>query len=269
MTFPEFVNWALAQGSVDKVQGSPNGELKGQCVSLINQYLSKVHGIEAGAWGHAKAWANDTNPIRQWFYPVNRSQAGDIGVYTGGQYGHIWIYRDNDIIEQNGRVPLKVTISPDRNASVILRPKAGMPQAQGGNMPSLVNQGDVNNIYEKELGRSNGGDGNGWVGQPWPQVWYGVKDSPEGQAYNAKVATALAGYDTLKKQVEELSSRPTKEQLQAVVDKVTELNGKLDEADKALEDAKNQKTQDTQLLDEGKNAFDWLTRLIDRLKGGK
>lgn len=150
MTLQQFQDWALAQGSVGK---ATDGGYVGQCVSLINQYLSKVHGINAGAWGDAKAWANDTNPIRQWFTPVNQSQPGDIGVYTGGQYGHIFIYTASGILEQNGRVPLRVTASPDRNATVILRPKAGMPAAQGGsNVATKVTKETLRMIHSEMEG---------------------------------------------------------------------------------------------------------------------
>jgi hypothetical protein len=188
MTFAEFTNWSLAQGTVCKTDGTFCGE----CVSLINQYLSKVHGINAGAWGHAKDWANTSNPIRQWFTPVNQSQAGDIGIsgaVSGNPYGHIWIYRDKDILEQNGRVARKVTISPDRNALVILRPKAGMPQSQGVDM---ISRDQVKDLYRVFLGREAGdNEAQGWVGD-WARAFYGIKDSAEGQAYRAKQAAEKA-----------------------------------------------------------------------------
>lgn len=260
MTLNEFTNWALSQGTVCKTDGTFCGE----CVSLINQYLSKVHGINAGAWGHAKAWASNNHPIRQWFTPVTRSQAGDIGVDIngGGGYGHIWVYRDNDILEQNGRVPRKVTISPDRNATVILRPKAGMPQPQGVDM---INRDQVKDLYRVFLGREAGdNEAQGWVG-PWDRAFYGIKDSPEGQAYRAKLAAEKAAAEALKKQVAELSTRPTKAELQAALDATKAAQDKVDAANKALEEERAKKSEDTQLLDESKSVF---SKLFKRLFGG-
>ena len=58
MTLKEFTNWALSQKSV----GNPTAEesYKGECVSLVQQYLSKVHNIPFKARGNAKDWANIT-----------------------------------------------------------------------------------------------------------------------------------------------------------------------------------------------------------------
>ena len=43
MNLKEFEKWGLSQGSV----GNPiaEGSYKGECVSLVQQYLSKVHNI--------------------------------------------------------------------------------------------------------------------------------------------------------------------------------------------------------------------------------
>ena len=257
MTFNDFCNWALAQGSVGK---ATDGQYVGECVSLINQYLSKVHGINAGAWGNAAAWANSNHPIRQWFTPVTRSQAGDIGVSTAGQYGHIWIYRDNDIIEQNGRVARKVTISPDRNATVILRPKAGMPKPQGEDM---INRDQVKDLYRVFLGREAGdNEAQGWVG-PWDRAFYGIKDSQEGQAYRAKLAAEKAAAEALKKQVEELSTRPTKAELQAALDAVNAAQAKADEATKKLEEERAKAQADQEKVSQA-NLFESFVQLVKK-----
>lgn len=256
MTLQQFQDWALSQGQVGK---ATDGSYVGQCVSLINQYLSKVHGINAGAWGDAKAWANDSNPIRQWFTPVNQSQPGDIGVSTAGQYGHIFIYTANGILEQNGRVPLRVTTSPDRNATVILRPKAGMPSApQGGQ--DMINADQVKDLYRVHLGReASQAEANSWVGD-WARAFYGIKDSAEGNAYRAKLAAEKAAAEALKKQVAELSTRPTKAELQAALDATKAAQDKVAEATKALEE-RAKKSEDTELIEEGKGFF---TKLLKR-----
>lgn len=240
MTLNEFTNWALAQGSVGK---ATDGGYVGECVSLINQYLSKVHGINAGAWGHAKAWADPSNPIRQWFTPVSRSQAGDIGVSTAGTYGHIWIYRDSDILEQNGRVARRVTISPDRNATVILRPKAGMPKPQGVDM---INADQVKDLYRVFLGReASQQEANSWVGD-WARAFYGIKDSAEGQAYRAKQAAEKAVAEAQRGEL-------------------ADARAKLSEAQKALETERAKATEDTKTLDQGAAAAQGFWAFIQSL----
>ena len=77
MNLDQFRQWALSQGQVAKIQG----DYAGECVSLINQYLYRVYGITAGAWGHAKDWGTSA-PVLQYFDRVSNPQAGDI-VYWG------------------------------------------------------------------------------------------------------------------------------------------------------------------------------------------
>lgn len=243
MTFPDFTNWALSQGSVGKATNLETGDFKGQCVSLINQYLYKVHGISAGSWGDAKVWANTNHPIRQWFTPVNQSQAGDIGISTSGVYGHIWIYRDKDILEQNGRRNKEVTISPDRNATVILRPKAGMPQPPKPQGVDMINADQVKDLYRVFLGReASQSEANSWVGD-WAKAFYGIKDSDEGKAYRAKQAAERA------------VAEASKSELAAA-------KAALVAANKALAEAQAKSTEDSQLLDAGGSL---LKKLLKRL----
>mgnify|MGYP003472787759 FL=1 len=110
MNLDQFKNWAVGQGQVAKTDGT----YLGQCVSLINQYLSKVYGIQAGAWGDAKDWATNQNVLR-YFDKVSSPQAGDIGVSgatPSNPYGHIWIYLSpTQVLEQSGKVPLRVSVN--------------------------------------------------------------------------------------------------------------------------------------------------------------
>lgn len=189
MTLQQFKDWAIAQGSVAK---ATDGQYLGECVSLINQYLYKVYGISAGAWGHARAWANDTNPIRANFDKVGSPQAGDIGVSHGPtEYGHIWIYLSpNLILEQNGRVPRRVsTGTPYLSTSAILRRK-GSPT----NPPEVMDMTDknfINNVYLGVLGRlawnpSTGAwfdeGAKGWLAYPKDVFLQKVLESKEYQA---------------------------------------------------------------------------------------
>lgn len=121
MNLREFEKWALAQGSVANPE--PDFGFKGECVSLIQQYLYQVCGIKFKARGNAKDWAN--NLIEGWdkFDVSNTLKAGDILVYTTGKYGHIVIVNaDLKCLEQNWNYNKKVTVSEIRKGySCILR----------------------------------------------------------------------------------------------------------------------------------------------------
>lgn len=111
MNLKEFGDWALAQGSV--ANPPPNNKYKGQCVSLIQQYLYRVFGIPFQAHGNAKDWAYN---IPDGFTKVNGTpQKGDIIVYGAnypgsGGYGHIGFMDYNyKFFEQNGAKSLAVS----------------------------------------------------------------------------------------------------------------------------------------------------------------
>lgn len=268
MTLNEFSAWALSQGTVCKT----NGEFCGECVSLINQYLSKVHGINAGAWGHAKDWANASNPIRQWFTPVNQSQPGDIGVSTAGQYGHIFIYTANGILEQNGRVPLRVTSSPDRNATVILRPKAGMPQAAQGGSMGVVDR-DLNRIIHSEmegwdLDRTHKGEYDALFAAAWGGRDLGemvLEKWGKNGAWRNRRQAALNFYDKYQSTIGELSSRPTKAELEAANAKIAEEAKKVEAANKKAEEALKQAQEGNPEKVQQANLLEAFVQMIKKL----
>lgn len=110
MNLKEFESWALAQKSV----GNPTaeGSYKGECVSLIQQYLSKVFGIPFKARGNAKDWANITIEGFNRYAPDNTLKPGDIVVYDWGKYGHIAIITvDGKSLEQNKNENRIITVS--------------------------------------------------------------------------------------------------------------------------------------------------------------
>lgn len=268
MTLPEFQAWSLGQGSVGK---ATDGGYVGECVSLINQYLSKVHGINAGAWGHAKSWADGANPIRQWFTAVNQSQPGDIGVSTSGPYGHIWIYTANGILEQNGRVSRKVSASPDRGATVILRPKAGMPanQSQGGDMPTKVNTGLLRIIHTEMEGwpyeRTHNGEFDAAFNASWGNsnledvMWEKWNKNGPWRAQREANRIFFEQNSTL---LDTLKANPTKAQYDEVVQQMKAEQAKVEAANKALAEAQAKSTEDTELLNTGSS---FLKKLLKRL----
>lgn len=139
MNLAQFKDWAVGQGSVAKYN---DAQFLGECVSLINQYCYRVLNVQAGAWGHAYAWANDTNEnVKKYFDKVGSIQAGDIIVYGTNftpTYGHIGIALGNgQLLDQNGRTPRKVAIGAIYNGyGAILRRK-------GGNVETFKDTNDV------------------------------------------------------------------------------------------------------------------------------
>lgn len=104
MNLRGFGDWALAQKSV--ANPPPNYKFKGECVSLIQQYLYLVFGNSFRAYGNAKDWAKN---IPVGFKKVSGTpQRGDIIVYGANYpgsngFGHIaFIDVNNKFFEQNG-----------------------------------------------------------------------------------------------------------------------------------------------------------------------
>lgn len=119
MNLKEFEQWSLSQGSV----GNPTaeGSYKGECVSLIQQYLSKVFNIPFKARGNAKDWANITIEGFNRYAPDNTPKPGDILVYDWGQYGHLAIVTaDGKSLEQNKNGNRKITVSDITSGYVMI-----------------------------------------------------------------------------------------------------------------------------------------------------
>ncbi len=146
MNLTEFGSWALGQGSVANPE--PNNKYKGQCVSLIQQYLYQVFGKSFKAYGNAKDWSN--NYPKDYFTKLNANagyQRGDVLVYGanyGGGYGHIGLIDVNmKWFDQNGVKKLAVSYKdkPFSGYVCILRPKN--QQALGLNNGEKFNIGTV------------------------------------------------------------------------------------------------------------------------------
>lgn len=120
MNLRDFENWAIGQGSV----GNPTAEesYKGECVSLVQQYLSKVHDIPFKARGNAKDWANINIEGFTKIGVNNSIKAGDILVYNYGTYGHMAIVdAENKSLEQNRNGNKKVTVGDIRKEYVAIQ----------------------------------------------------------------------------------------------------------------------------------------------------
>lgn len=138
MNLREFEKWALEQGSVANPE--PDYGFKGQCVSLIQQYLYQVCGIPFKARGNAKDWSR--NAIEGWdiLSSSNALKAGDIIVWSTGKYGHIAIIdADMKILEQNKNYNKKVTVGAIR---------AGYTHIQRSRTPIDLGEVESNNPYK-------------------------------------------------------------------------------------------------------------------------
>lgn len=129
MNLKEFGSWAIKEESV--ANPPPNYKYKGECVSLIQQFLYLVLGIPFKARGNAKDWANNSDVLNYFNkLPASTSlQKGDILVYGsdyGGGYGHLgFIDANGKYFDQNGIIRKKVAYqdNPFRGYICILRSK--------------------------------------------------------------------------------------------------------------------------------------------------
>ncbi len=98
---------AFYSATVGKVWANVNGTYPGECVSLVSQYLNRVHGIRTGAWGNAVNYRKgDTGgnqlASRGFTWRTDRNfRDGDIIVWSGGGYGHIGIWYQGKVYDQN------------------------------------------------------------------------------------------------------------------------------------------------------------------------
>ena len=94
-TLESFRKWAVNKKSVSNPTVNPWNWYKGECVSLVQQYLNQVFGVPYKARGHAKDFVP---PTFKHMSPKTKLKPGDIvryGSRFGGGYGHIEIIADN------------------------------------------------------------------------------------------------------------------------------------------------------------------------------
>ena len=260
---------------------------------MVAQYL-----IENGkpiAYANAKDWWGHpaisgsydfiTNNPNDYNQVPNR---GDVIVWNGGLagsggFGHIAIF---DRVASPG-----VFVSFDQNwggrqahfvthnwNNVIgwFRPKqVSIPQ--GGNMTTAEAQKIVTGVYRGLFGREPDAGGlanytNRLMAGDADGTFRDIGGSAE---LRNKVAGPIqAQVDNLTKSINEqnrvitelnTSGTATKAQLQEAVAKLAELNAQLTTATDTIKDLQN--NPDTQLLNQGKGVFAWITKLLNRLKG--
>lgn len=101
-TLQQFREWATAQKSVGNPTSNKANQYVGECVSLIQQYLSRVFGIPYAARGHANMFVP---PTFKRIAANSKLQPGDIIAWPGtssNPYGHIeMIDDDGKALQQN------------------------------------------------------------------------------------------------------------------------------------------------------------------------
>ena len=192
MTLNQFIDWALSKGQVANPQANTYA---GECVSLVQNFIYQVYGIPFQARGHAKDWATNGN-VLQYFDKVSSPQAGDIGISgatPSNPYGHIWLYTSpNTIIEQNGRVPRKVSVGSSYLKPIAILRKKGA--SQGGKevadkqtvkrlFNAMYGEEYAANMTEKEV--------QDWVGTPTNDMVKALIESPQRADYMRKVTDAI------------------------------------------------------------------------------
>ena len=246
------------------------GGILGQCVSL-SQAWAQVNGVTGTPVFPVASAYQMANTRKDFFtYEANTPKGvpspGDIVVFSnrvGGGHGHTGVVVSAntstlDVFQQNDPKGSGAYTKRYNYANVLgwLKLKKAAPAPQQG---VVMDTNDGVELYRTGLHRDpeNTGAAGQWNGLK-PQVALDrLRGSAEWQALDAKVKA----YDSLRAQVNELSTRPTKAELEAVR---TSLNASNEQIAKLEAEVKN--NPDTVLIDEGKN---WLQKLIARFTGGK
>lgn len=190
MTLKEFENWALAEDSV--ANPPPDNGFKGQCVSLIQQYLYRVFNKSFQAYGNAKDW--DSNYPRDYFTRLqigNKLQPGDVLVYGGnygGGYGHMMIVDSNNkFLDQNGtkRLAVGVRNTPFSGYISILRPKEQIKLGLGNTVEYKIGTTYVTQVNLK-IREEAGTD------KPW-KLRENITEDGKKNSLEQEYATLLAG----------------------------------------------------------------------------
>jgi hypothetical protein len=256
-----------------------------QCVSLVKEYLRRVHGLDPGFWGHAIDYWTKTNPtLFTKFDRVHTSQVeqGDIVILNGlpgNPYGHIGIatggLRDAttfEMLEQNGSTgsgtgtgadAIRTRFVERSRVAGVLRPKIITPGKGAGAEP-MINDLDneynrMNDLFTRIRGRamSRAEFQKYLVGQTWLRAIEILSDDPEAAAaQRAQNVGQVAIRDNWQQQIADLllkanalAENPTKEQLAQLQQQLTICKENLHVTDAQLEAFRKKETDDTAAAD--------------------
>lgn len=291
----QFREWSVKQGG--NIGNPSTGSYKGQCVSLIQQYINQVFGVPYAARGHAKDFVPPT------FKKIALNSAlkpGDVMTYDarfGGGYGHIEMIDDTGLaLGQNRNFNGKVTRGAVlKGYSALYRPtKPFTIKTSGGT--DVIAKGDKKqmravmrdikgwNAKNVDAGKHDASEANAWAGQTW--VKYIAEAVDEGKAYRTKREKALAYYakkaandkalkdakaaaktdkDKLNKQIIQLTNEAAEERAErsSVEVDLQEAHAQLDDALARIKTLEKQKPSAP--VDEQQVVQNWLLRLWNSL----
>jgi hypothetical protein len=244
------------------------GGITGQCVSMV-QHWAEDQGV-TGTPVFPVAAAKDMPGTRKDFFdwipntPTGVPQAGDIVVWGTqvGQWGHTAIFIDGNAssfrsFDQNWPVGSAAHIQAHNYNGVLgwLRlKKAAQPQGV------IMDTDDGRWLYRTGLFREAENDGAAaqWNGLKPATAMVRLYQSAEWNMVKQKVTS----YDNLANQVANLSSRPTKEQLQAIIDQLNISQSKVQELEKTIAEEQAKRTEDTQMVDEAAKSVNFIKRFF-------
>lgn len=238
----------FAQQTMGGSFGNPGTDTYvGECVSYVRLYMEQVLGIETTVWGHAaNYWTNPA--VLQYFDRITNSadrRDGDIlvwgddpGTWTSA-YGHIGIAWQGQILNQNFANSRRVTVNPFFPYGYLgaLRKKGATSVAIIQNAENWFNRCDKTHwlIRGRSLDRNTF---KSFVGQDFLSFVEACSDDPEADmVQNWQAVGKVAVQDKWDQQiyslqaiVNDLNTRPNKDELEAARKKAEELSATADKA---------------------------------------
>lgn len=252
-----------------------DGAFGAQCVDFAAQYTAELFGVgylPTPVTGGARD-IYERFSLGQYFDKIANTPTfvptkGDIVIWTAfsnNQFGHIAIATGEgdtnwfNSYDQNWNAQRVEKVRHNYNSVLgVLRPKA----LTAGVKEMAVDINNVKDLYRQLLGReANDSDAKSWVGLEWGRAYYGIKDSPEGQAFAKRRTDALNGFPVVQKQVTDLTAQVTAQQAQ-----IDKLNAQIKElgSKPVTEDQAAQVVADTV-----KPSVSFIQKVINLLKGKK
>lgn len=252
-----------------------DGAYGNQCWDLAAQYSREVVGVQGGAWevmptgpngGAIEVFTVFKAPLGTYYDkianspdPTNLPKKGDLVIWNWGTFGHIALClgatpASISVFEQNSPVGSLCHITNAKQWSGCvgwIRPKS---------KGDIMNTEAGTELYRTALFREpeSTAGASQWNGQSPAQALRAVRGA-EWQSIKGR----LDAYATLQAQVAELSSRPTKADLEAVVQTANQERDKIAVLETALAEEKAKPPTKIEVVVEKEVNPTWLQRAID------
>jgi hypothetical protein len=288
-------------------QTPADGNLTGQCVTLIKWFLSEMTEVPNPFMARGDARYMGDSLVAQGHaieVPYEQRQRGDIAVYKYGTYGHILLVLSGDrVFEQNANVSgvARRLVGDGQDTWYVYAARIGsLNESWRSNRPNIYRiksykeqgsdkmiiqnadnwYGRCNKTHWLIRGRELGRDiFNGFVGKDFLTFVEVCSDDPEADmVQNWQTVGKMAVTDKWDKQifalqdeVKALGTRPTKDQLDAVQKQATDLTTQLTDAKVAGETAQRKVAElEAEHINAQKtgNAFlQWLGEQLNKILG--